>query len=116
MVYESGFALDIQARSSTIANFVDDAVRYDLDSHTFEMLRDPVEGPMRLLVVLVLPNDEREWLRLTEEELLLRRAVYWYNLRGAAATKNRRSIRVFISTVAVVHTPGLHDFTKGKLI
>src|SRR5262249_25712094 len=86
---ESGFNLDVQAKSTTAANLDEGSVKYDLDVRTYETLRHPRAGTPRLLVLLVLPEDEADWLRQTEEELLLRRCAYWLSLQGRPAVANR---------------------------
>lgn len=111
---ETGIDIDIQARSTTLARITAEAVLYDLDIHTYEMLRDPLAKTMRLLVLLVLPTDESEWLRLSEEELLLRRAAYWYSVKGQPSTTNRRSIRLAIPRSQLFTPEALHDLARRK--
>jgi hypothetical protein len=94
--YESGFKLDIQAKSTTAANWTPIGIGYDLTVASYDDLRDPTVGTPRILVVLVLPEVEEEWLTITEEQLLLRKAAYWHSLRGMPATTSRRSVRVEI--------------------
>ena len=92
---ESGYRLDFQAKSTTLAHVDPTTVRYDLhvDGHASLRL---LAGTPRFLAVLVLPNEEAAWLNLTETELVLRHAWYWFSLRGHPRTTNRRSIRISI--------------------
>jgi len=92
---ESGYKLDIQAKSATLASLSRENVRYDLDVRSYETLRHPNVGSPRLLF-LVLPEDEKDWSVQTEDQLILRRCAYWLSLRGRPATTNRRSIRLAI--------------------
>lgn len=91
---ESGFAIDVQARSTTVAAVGEAEVKYDLDVRTYNFLRSPTAACPRLLVLLVLPEDEGLWVSLTGEELVLRRCAYWLGLRGREQVPNVRSIRV----------------------
>ena len=50
----------------------------------------------RLLFVLDLPEEEDQWLTITEDELVLRRQAFWLNLRGSEATENQTSVTVSI--------------------
>src|SRR5688572_14209163 len=59
---ESGFKLDIQAKSTTLANLEPEVVKYDLDIQAYDDLRDPAPPCPRLLVVLALPDEEDNWL------------------------------------------------------
>jgi hypothetical protein len=93
---ESGYRVDVQAKSTTLARLDATHLRHDLDVATYETLRYAQAGCPRLLVVLALPEDEARWLEQSEQELLLRRAAYWRSLRGSPATTNRKSVRVAI--------------------
>jgi hypothetical protein len=93
---ESGFKLDVQAKSTTTRNMTDTHVVYDLDVKNYEDLRDPEVGCPRLLVLLVLPEDEAEWTEQTEDRLLLRHAAYWLSLKGWEPTTNQKSVRVLL--------------------
>jgi hypothetical protein len=93
---ESGYKIDIQAKSATHASLSRDHVRYDLDVRSYETLRQPNVGCPRILVVLVLPEKEKDWSVQTEDQLIVRRCAYWLSLRGWPGTANRRSIRLAI--------------------
>jgi hypothetical protein len=93
---ESGFKLDIQAKSTTTRNLTATDVVYDLDVKNYEDLRDPQVGCPRILVLLVLPEGEAQWIDQTEEHLLLRNAAYWLSLKGQGGTRNRKTVRVFL--------------------
>ena len=51
---------------------------------------------IRLLVVLDLPQDEQQWMTITENELILRHRAYWLNLQGYEETANESSVTVRI--------------------
>jgi len=91
---ESGFRVEIQAKSTTRAAVREADVLYDMEVKTYEDLRDPEVNCPRLLVLLVLPEDEADWTGMTEEHLILRRCAYWLNLRGRPATDNTDKVRV----------------------
>jgi hypothetical protein len=91
---ESGFKLDIQTKSTTTRNLTATDVGYDLEVKTYDDLRDPQVGCPRILVLLVLPENETQWMEQTEDHLLLRHAAYWLSLKGQGPTKNQKSVRV----------------------
>src|SRR5437899_878490 len=64
---ESGHKLDVQAKSTVAAMGRTGTIYYDLDAKAYEMLRRVIPGRYRILVVLVLPRDERMWTDQTEE-------------------------------------------------
>jgi hypothetical protein len=93
---ESGFNLDIQAKSSTTAVVNPTQVVYDMEVKTYDDLRDRGVGCPRILVLLTMPEDELVWTEQNEDNLLLRRCAYWMSLKGKAATANTATIRVSI--------------------
>jgi hypothetical protein len=104
---DAGEAIDVQLRSTTRAIVRDDAIAYDLDVRTYEYLRrSPVSGP-RILVLLVMPEAEGEWLVQNEAELRLRRCAYWLSLRGADPSSAASSVRVSIARANVFDATAL---------
>ncbi len=93
---ESGYRLDVQTKSTTRAIIGMSDVTYDLEVKAYNDLRDSEAIVPRILVLLVLPEEEVEWLSINEDALLLRRCAYWLNLFGKPATTNEDRIRVFI--------------------
>ncbi len=104
---ESGFKLDIQAKSTAGTPMTDTQVLYDLEVKNYDDLRDLRVGCPRILVLLVLPADETQWTDQSEEHLLLRYGAYWLSLKGMEATVNQRTVRLAI--------PRAHLFTVETL-
>jgi hypothetical protein len=71
-------------------------VLYDLDVKNYDDLRDPSVGCPRILVLLVLPEEETQWTEQTEDHLLLRHAAYWLSLKGQGPTTNQKTVRVLL--------------------
>jgi len=91
---ESGFSLDIQAKSVCGLCPTEAFLAYDLNVKNYEDLRDPDNPKPRVLVLLILPEEETERTSLTEEQLVVRRCAYWLSLQGAPHTENKDTIRV----------------------
>src|SRR5262249_38984840 len=94
--------LDIQAKSTTAATLTTSHVLYDMEVKTYNDLRDPEVGCPRILVLLVLPQDESIWIEQTEDHLLVRHCAYWLSLKGMAPTTNAATIRVPIPRTNVL--------------
>lgn len=92
--------VDLQLRSTTRANVSDTQVSYDLDVRTYEYLREDSPIPS-LLVVLVLPEEEVQWLSQSVEELIVRHCAYWLSLAGAEPTTATSSVRIAIPKTQV---------------
>lgn len=91
---ETGFRIDFQAKSTGATALTDANVLYDLEIKNYDDLRAAPPLSPRLLVVLILPEDERQWTEQTEEHLLVRRAAYWLSLRGCGPVTNTKRVRV----------------------
>ncbi|HYT90311.1 MAG TPA: DUF4365 domain-containing protein [Gemmataceae bacterium] len=93
---DMGDQLDLQLKSSTRPRVSETEVVHDLEVRAYDVLRATTLGCPRLLVLLVLPEDESQWLSQSVEELILRRCAFWMSLRGAPATPNQATIRISI--------------------
>jgi hypothetical protein len=70
-----------------------DDFAHDLPVKNYNDLVKRYANP-RIVVVLVLPKDERQWLTWTAESLVLRRCAYWCSLFGKPPTANEYTCRV----------------------
>ena len=66
---------------SHLSYFVKGIRRYD-------KLREDHREPVRILVVLFLPQQHADWLSCSENELILKRCAYWASLRNVPASDN----------------------------
>ena len=92
---------DVQVKSTTRANVTESEVRYDLEVKNYDDLREPGDNCPRILVVLVLPEEEAQWLSQSVEELILRHCAYWISLEGYPATAATTTLRIAIPRSAV---------------
>ena len=100
-------ALDLQLKATiNLGQPRDGHFRFRLNRRNYDLLRDQTQTP-RLLVVLDLPRDQREWMTITVDELVLRRCAYWLNLKGHEETDNRRSVNVRIPAGNLFDVNGL---------
>ena len=116
---ESGFGLDVQAKSTSLGNLTDSEVLYDLAVKNYDDLREPTLGSFRILVVLVLPKAEKQWSTQTEEQLTLRYCAYWASLLRQGPTSNRRTVRIAIPRTNIFSAKALpllvEKIKKGEL-
>jgi hypothetical protein len=94
--WDAGPQLDVQLKSSTRAEVRDAEVAYDLEVRAYNLLRAQTVCRPRLLILLVLPEDETQWLQQTVDELILRQCAYWFSLFGAPPTTNQTTVRITI--------------------
>jgi hypothetical protein len=87
--------IDLQLKASIRLSGTDGAFSYPLKVKNYNDLRSETQTP-RLLLVLDLPRERDEWLHVSVDELIIRRAAYWVSLRGQSETKNSTSVTIFI--------------------
>ena len=102
-------ALDLQLKATVnLGSPRDGHFRFSLKLRNYDLLRIETQTP-RLLVVLDLPKDEREWVTITADQLVMRRRAYWANLKGREETANRTSVTVPIPEVNLFNVESLRD-------
>lgn len=106
-LWDSGAQLDVQLKSTTCAELRETEVAYDLDARAYNILRQENINRPRILMLLVLPEDENECLSQTEEALILRRCAYWTSFRGAEPSTSRSTVRVLIPRANVFSVESL---------
>ena len=112
---DAGVQLDVQLRSTTRAAETPAHIAYDIDVRTYDFLRTAPAMCPRILVLLVLPEDEADWLSQSVDELIVRRCAYWHSLRGAEPTTATSSRRIFIPREQVFSVEALQGF-MGRLM
>jgi len=93
---DDGPQLDIQLKSSTRVEVRGTEILYDLEVRAYNLLRRGNPQNPRILVLLVLPDEESLWLGQSADELILRRCAYWMSLRNATPTENVATVRITI--------------------
>jgi hypothetical protein len=104
--------IDLQLKSTTRANLVDTHLNYDLPVLNYDDLREADPPTSRLLVVLLLPDDESQWLSQSPEELTLRHCAYWMSLVGLPPTASRSTVRVSIPLANIFSPEAVRDMMQ----
>lgn len=92
--------VDFQAKSTTRDVLGDDALHFPLPVKNYNDLRADTRTP-RILIVLLMPDDDARWVAQSEEELCLRHCAYWLSLEDRPATANTSSVTVQIPTTNI---------------
>jgi hypothetical protein len=99
---DSGYSVDIQLKSTCEDQVIRTAaeIGYDLEVKTYNDLiyrRDSGAVTPMILVLLVLPDEPAEWLTVTPDNMIVRRAAYWFvPAPDAEPTDNVGTIRIHI--------------------
>jgi Domain of unknown function (DUF4365) len=93
---DTSVQVGLQLRSTTRTSVTETEVKLDLDVPTYHDLRASVTYCPRILVVLIMPEDEDEWVVQSPDELAIRHCAYWLSLQGYPETSSRSTIRMGI--------------------
>lgn len=78
--------IDLQLKCTTENGvFVDEAcIKYDLEVKNYnDLVHRRAEGIVPLILILVvLPSDQNEWVNIDDNGVLLRRSAYWFRPNG----------------------------------
>ena len=109
---DTSLQVDLQLRSTTRATVTETDVKLDLDVETYNFLRTPETFCPRVLVVLVMPAEEAEWVNQSPEELALRHCAYWLSLHDYAESSARSTIRVGIPLTSLFSVEAVHTIMQ----
>jgi hypothetical protein len=88
--------INIQAKCERSGLATKAPIPYALDLETYDNLRDPLVVSPRILVLVLVPEHESEWLAQSEKELIMSHCGYWLSLKGLPASKNETSQTVYL--------------------
>lgn len=83
----------------------DNTLFYDLKVKNYNDLVVQSTCPSYLFL-LILPQEETEWLHVETEQLILKRCMYWYSLNGFTESSNHETVTLHIPLTNIV-TPDL---------
>ncbi len=113
---DGGFQIDLQIKSTTRANVGDSAITYDLPVRNYNHLRANDCSIPRFLVLLVMPDDEHQWLTQSIDELIVRHCAYWLSLVGYPATESTSTVRIVIPKENVFSVPAVQQMLRGHQV
>lgn len=85
--------IDFQAKATAQNVLRNQAISFPLSVKNYDDLRADVIVP-RLLIIVLLPESESQWLCHSEKELRLRHCGYWLSLLAYTETENTDNITV----------------------
>jgi Domain of unknown function (DUF4365) len=104
-------ALDVQLKATIKDQTTkDNKISYSLKGvKRYDKLRIKTVNPPKIMVVLFLPRERKEWLKWSKNELAMQKCAWWVSLRGAAATNNDSGQTVYLPEDQFFHSEGLRD-------
>ena len=104
--------VDFQAKATSRDLARGDSITFPLPIKNYDDLRADTRTP-RLLIVVMMPDDESEWLRQSNDELCLRHCGYWLSLANMLSVGNTDNVTVQIPLANIFSSSQLTDL-MGK--
>ena len=88
-----------------------DSITYKLKVKNYNDLCMSSTTPI-ILGLLVLPEDEKEWIKWSSEELLIKGCMYWADFSTESESRNSGTVSVKINKNNVINSETLHDILE----
>jgi hypothetical protein len=75
----------------------DGYLHFPLKIKNYNDLRETNQPFPIYLAVLCVPEDEKDWVEVKPEELILRYSAYWISLKNKPSVKNKKDVTIKIS-------------------
>ena len=94
--YETGFGINYQLKSSWDVSFDGNYIVYDLESRNYnDLILERTMLPS-ILILFVLPENESQWLTVSEDQMIIKKSAWWCSLKGLPPTHNTSKKRIRI--------------------
>ena len=100
--------IEFQAKATSRNVLRGTHLTFRIPRKNYDDLRSVSLWPL-ILIVVVLPPEDVDWLAHSEDELRMRRCGYWLSLAGRPATMNRHTVSVRIPRSQVFDTAQLRE-------
>lgn len=95
--HENGFGIEFQLKSSSDVVFDNGEIVYDLESKNYNDLAGWEGTWPGILILFVMPTEEKEWISQTVNSLEIKRCAWWCSLEGQPLTDNTATKRIRIA-------------------
>lgn len=103
--------IEFQAKASSQDIVRGDYIHFSLPVKNYNDLRIGAHVP-RILIVLIMPQPQDEWLEQTQSALCIRKCAYWMSLKGRPETSNTSNITVQLPLSNVFNVEQLTDMMQ----
>ena len=103
--------IHFQAKATTQSILQGGTISFPLPIKNYNELIPPTKNP-RILIILLMPREQSDWLRQTTNELCLRRCAYWISLEGWPSSSNKSTVTIPIPVQNVFDCDQLIDLMQ----
>lgn len=88
--------IDIQLKCTKEKINKHGSLSFPLPVKNYNDLRDEYQNNPTYLIVLIVPENENNWIETRDNDMLLRNKAYWFSLRGMPETDNETTVTIHI--------------------
>lgn len=88
--------LDVQVKCTTVAKETQSFIKYALKVKNYNKLIQRKSFVPQILIIVLVPSNIDNWLKISEQETLMKKCGYWISLRGQQPTSNTKRVTVEI--------------------
>ena len=94
-LYEAA-QIDVQMKCTSQSVMLNDGVHWTLDVDHYDHLRSGKVYNPKILVVLLVPTNLKDWLDHSADRAILKQCAYWVSLRGLPAVPATQQTRTVV--------------------
>ena len=87
--------IEFQAKATARDLVRANRIHFPLSVKNYDDLRIESVNP-RILIILIMPQETRQWVTQTDDELCLRHCAYWLSLLDQPPTHNTDNVTVYV--------------------
>ena len=115
-LYPTGHCIDIQLKSTIKYKEDDENIIYNLRNKNYNDLAIITKtGTQKILVLLILPKNEEEWINQDINSLVLKKCAYWCYLGGKDEVKDNESTTVIRIPKSQIFSVENLKYIMGKI-
>lgn len=103
--------ISFQLKATSTIEIQENKFQFDLPMKNYKDLKKAHPFP-RLLMILILPPDENQWLSVEPEQLIARTCAYWCNIKPLSDVTNETTKRIDIYTSNILALESLVELMK----
>ena len=101
--------LEVQMKCSARDLLSGQHLNFPLSIKNYDDLRDDNVLVPRVLIVMTVPADIKDWVTHSESEMTMQHCGYWYSLRGMSAVTNTNTVTMSLPRKQLFTPNALHD-------
>ncbi len=88
--------LDVQLKCYRNSSIESQNFSYPLKIKNYNDLRVTTVLVPRILIILVVPQDIKDWLEQSDQQTIIKHCAYWASIRGKPSLQNTKTVTVSI--------------------